>query len=285
MTYGGMVYTYGNPYGITNKNPRKRASQRGLSMDASPHTAASRFSRVTRLVLCCSLVAPSLCHAALIDRGGGLIYDTDLNITWLADTNYGAGSRYDTVDGYTGEGMRWQNAVDWAADLRYYDNVRAVTYSDWRLPTTLQPDDSCSIQGVNSKGYHCTGSELGHLFYVDLGAVEGQSILTAHNSNYSLFTNVYGGFWSGTAYAADPTTYAWAFFTHLNHQGPYYNQQRLFAWAVRDGDVYAPASSVPIPTSLLLFCSGLLGILPINRKPATQPGSGTRRSDPDIAEW
>ena len=26
--------------------------------------------------------------AELIDRGGGLIYDTDLDITWLQDANY-----------------------------------------------------------------------------------------------------------------------------------------------------------------------------------------------------
>ncbi|PPD33372.1 MAG: hypothetical protein CTY19_07580 [Methylomonas sp.] len=27
-------------------------------------------------------------EAALFDRGGGLIYDSDLNVTWLADANY-----------------------------------------------------------------------------------------------------------------------------------------------------------------------------------------------------
>lgn len=49
---------------------------------------------------CASLLiaASGAGQAALIDRGGGLVYDTDLNITWLADANYGAGSSYDPVD-------------------------------------------------------------------------------------------------------------------------------------------------------------------------------------------
>jgi hypothetical protein len=37
-----------------------------------------------------SLVLISNAHAALIDRGDGLIYDTGQNITWLQDANYSA---------------------------------------------------------------------------------------------------------------------------------------------------------------------------------------------------
>jgi hypothetical protein len=36
-------------------------------------------------------------NAALIDRGGGLIYDTDLSITWLQDANFAKTSGYDPV--------------------------------------------------------------------------------------------------------------------------------------------------------------------------------------------
>jgi len=34
-------------------------------------------------------------EATLFDQGGGLIYDTDLNITWLQDANYAMTSGYD----------------------------------------------------------------------------------------------------------------------------------------------------------------------------------------------
>ena len=51
----------------------------------------SIFYRVLLVSLLLSqfFVSPAL--AALIDRGGGLIYDTVLDVTWLQDANYGAG--------------------------------------------------------------------------------------------------------------------------------------------------------------------------------------------------
>lgn len=81
-------------------------------------------------------------HAALIDRGGGMIYSTDLNITWLQDANYARTSGYD-ADGL----MNWNGAMTWAANLSYGG------YDDWRLPTHLTVDTS----------------ELRHLTNVELG--------------------------------------------------------------------------------------------------------------------
>ena len=37
----------------------------------------------------------TISEAALIDRGNGLLYDPDLDITWLADGNYAKTSGYD----------------------------------------------------------------------------------------------------------------------------------------------------------------------------------------------
>ena len=72
------------------------------------------------LVFCISFSA----HALLLDRGGGLIYDTDLDVTWLQDLNYAMTSSYDT-DGL----MDWDQANTWATELEFggFDN--------WRLPT------------------------------------------------------------------------------------------------------------------------------------------------------
>src|SRR5437879_5591769 len=67
--------------------------------------------------------------ATLFDRGGGLIYDDVLNITWLQDANYAQTSGFD-ADGL----MNWDNAKAWAAGLSYFDSVRNVTWTDWRLP-------------------------------------------------------------------------------------------------------------------------------------------------------
>ncbi|MBI3571122.1 MAG: hypothetical protein HY082_08465, partial [Gammaproteobacteria bacterium] len=34
-----------------------------------------------------AFVSANTAQASLVDRGGGLIYDQDLNITWLANAN------------------------------------------------------------------------------------------------------------------------------------------------------------------------------------------------------
>ena len=214
----------------------------------------------------CAAAVPGLSLGALIDRGGGLIYDTDLNITWLANANYGAGTTYDTADGYNDGNLTWQNAMDWAENLSYHDSVRGVFYEDWRLPTTMQPDLSCRDNrdaggtiGVQSDGYDCAGSELGHLFYGKLGGVAAESIETTHNDNYDLFTNAFGQYWSATESAIN-TAGAWDFFFAVGSQGTGYKTESKYAWAVRDGDVYA-ASTVPVPAAAWLFASGLLGLI------------------------
>ena len=55
--------------------------------------------------------------AALIDRGGGLIYDTDLNLTWLADANAAIGLAFDDGTNTADGRMSWSSATAWAADL------------------------------------------------------------------------------------------------------------------------------------------------------------------------
>jgi len=160
--------------------------------------------------------------AGLIDKGGGLIYDNDLNITWLQDANYAMTSGYD-ADGK----MDWNSAKTWAENLNYQG------YTDWRLPTT---DTSCS-------GNNCTGSEMGHLFYE-----EGIT-----SSNQGPFINVQSSttYWSGTEYNSEN---AWRFSFYSGTQDTIGKNYNRYAWAVRDGDSTPPI--VPEPVSSALFLSG-----------------------------
>ena len=145
--------------------------------------------RTSRLIgaLCTVLfpLLPTLSHAALIDRGGGLIYDDVLDITWLQDTNFAL------TNGDNDGKMGWQEANDWAAGLSYYDTVRGVSYSDWRLPGVSSPIDGATFDltstnnGTSDVGYARTtidGSdggwrdssgtpvnEMGYMYYVNLG--------------------------------------------------------------------------------------------------------------------
>ncbi len=68
------------------------------------------------------LTLPSMASAVLIDRGVGMIYDTDYGITWLQDANHAQ------------TGMTWNDAMNWADELEYGG------HKDWRLPTALNPD-------------------------------------------------------------------------------------------------------------------------------------------------
>ena len=60
-----------------------------------------------RLVACLFVVVSSSSHAALYDRGNGLIYDDVLNITWMQDANYAQTSGYE-ADGQ----MAWVASQD-----------------------------------------------------------------------------------------------------------------------------------------------------------------------------
>lgn len=210
------------------------------------------------------LLGVNTAQAALNDRGGGLIYDSDLNITWLADANY-AQTQYTTSGGTLGDAdgrMMWLDANSWAANLVYHDSVRNVDYSDWRLPAPLNQDGTGPCEG-----FSCTSSEMGHMFFNNLGATAFNSVLSGTNTaNLALFTNLQSYlYWSGTVYAPNPADLAWYFGTDVGDQSIHYQSVELYAWAVRPGDVTA-AIPEPETYAMLLAGLGLLGFAARRRK-------------------
>ena len=188
-------------------------------------------------------------QAALIDRDGGLIYDTYLDITWLQDANYAQTSGYDS-DGK----MTWDTAMTWAADLAYHDSVRDVIWDDWRLPTVLDPGPG-----------HMSPSELWDMFHFTLIGNPGDKISENHNANYYLFTNIQDdGYWSDTEVSLWPS---WAYYTNFDggvnggDEMACAKDNEFYAWAVRPGDV----GVVPVPGTLFLLCSGLSGLVSVKK--------------------
>ena len=176
--------------------------------------------------------------------GGQAVYDSDADLTWLANANAVVGSIYDTS--VPGSGLiTWSDANAWAAGL----DINGV--KGWRLPA----NDTCA-------GSNCTSSEMGNLFYNVLGGEAGSSITAKHNSNYDLFSSVQSDhYWTSTEYPPN-TLNAWDFDFGLGFQGSSSKGVTDVAWAVQSGNV----GTVPVPAAIWLFATGLLGLIGIASK-------------------
>lgn len=203
------------------------------------------------LVMTIGLVLSGASQAALIDRGGGLIYNDVLNVTWLADANYAKTTGYDS-DGR----MNWGDAMHWAETLSYYDSVRGVTYTDWRLPIT---DQFVSSGGGICVGVNCPGSEMEQLMYTEGSLTFSDSILASSILNSYFINMEVDAYWLGVPYTLRENT-AWKFETTAGSgQGGSGVGNEFLAWAVRSGDV-ASHNNVPEPQTIALVCVALAGM-------------------------
>ncbi len=200
-------------------------------------------------VIAVSLLAAGAADAALVSRvGGQAVYDTTQNITWLADANLAQTSGYGEA-GPDGR-MHWGQALSWIDSLNAKGGGAGhLGVNNWRLPHTLQPDASCSSQEPGkSSGTGCSGSEMGHLYYMDgiTAATPGP------------FSNVQLAYWSDTSYAPNPQN-AWAFGFGNGTQEIGWKAITLSTWAVRDGDI-GDTGAVPVPGALWLFGTGVVAL-------------------------
>jgi len=171
----------------------------------------------------------AMAHADLSVVGSGsiqgvtgryqLIYDSALNITWLD---------------YSAPLSTWQNQADWASGLIVDFNGRNIT--GWSLPTTMDNDSSI--------GWNITSSQLGYLFYTELG----NKVMYDANGNYQ----PHGGltntgpfkdlvdylYWSGTASVSG----VWGFDTWNGHQDIFTIGSLGTALAVLPGNIAAEGS-------------------------------------------
>lgn len=160
----------------------------------------------------------SAASAALVPKlGGAVVYDTDFNITWLADANLAASNTFGvSISNGNGPGaMTWDQAQSWVVAM---NTANYLGYSDWRLPTTTDtgaPGCDLSYSGTDC-GYNpaLAASELAHLFFAELGNLsaydtvgnssDGSSGVNWGVVNTASFTNLLSyAYWSGMEYAPD----------------------------------------------------------------------------------
>ncbi len=181
-------------------------------------------------------------HAALIEEGAlfydgadrKIIYDTDLDITWLD---------------YTKAPATWNKQDAWATDLSF--EINGIIYDNWRLPSAGQSPET---------GWYKTESELGHLWYIDLGFDLGEhpSSTTVNESVFDNFISAWDAeYWFKTELASNPTI-AWHFSIYQGLLGVHPKNHGFKALAVIDGKV---AASVSIPATIILLSSGIVGLV------------------------
>jgi sRNA-binding regulator protein Hfq len=211
-------------------------------MEHCSYSMLPRLNLILALLIWLVLGLTMQVQAALIDRGlfdadgqpGGpsvrLVYDADLDITWLGDGNFGLGSAFDQRDTLPNDGrMGWPDAVDWA------DSLTVGGFTDWRLPTS----SGC-------RDFSCTDSEMGHLFYTELGNAPGGPLTnTGHFTNVQTYV-----YWSSERIFETGNCCAGAFsFANGSQFLASLSPGTFHAWAVRDGDVGTPLNVAPFVTA------------------------------------
>jgi len=213
-----------------------------------------------------------MANAALTTIGTATYGGSDYNLIWDDDNN---GNSVVWLD-YTSARNEWTAQNAWAAGLdsalsyNIDDAAYTVAWDDtaWRLPGTVDGVYVLGYDGTTTGGFNITSSEMGHLYYEELGnlgyyATDGtnpQPGWGLHNTGD--FANlIESWYWSGTGYADNPD-YAWDFSMPKGPQNRHYKQLDGCGLAVRSGQV----SAVPIPAAIWLLGSGLTGLAALGRR-------------------
>lgn len=206
-----------------------------------------------------TLKARDINHDGKVDA----YYDTDLNISWLANANL--------------------LAVPWVSTGRtdYYSAVQAVDSlvvggaKDWHLPTINidncggDNENEFSVFGQCGYGVDPSTSQMAHMFSVTLGNTSAPHVGDTL-SNIGPFADLQSfGYW----FSRDYTTWqgnkqdweAWRFSFAAGRQDIMRKDSQLHVWAVHDGDVGLLAP-VPEPETYSMMLAGLGAMVLVARR-------------------
>lgn len=225
-------------------------------------------------------------HAALYDRGNGQVYDSSLGFTWSKDANlFGTlsnasgdyagfitdvinannGALTNVTDYYNPTGIHQLTAQDfsasndwstvpgifsgltwWGAEAFaiYLNKISYLGSNTWSLPNYLPVNNPSSFPvGLSNNG---------HGTFIDMATGNIDSFIN-FNAGGPYWLGING--WYGAA--------TWFYYPNNVGIGVTNKSNGYGAWFVHSGDVtYSPEpSSIPEPTIILLFGTGLLGMI------------------------
>src|SRR5262249_30274872 len=130
-------------------------------------------------------------------HNGQIVHDTALDIYWLADADLarskklgGQGMTFGIRQGINPHpkdsteininpdgSMSYNTAVAWIAAMNQYDHGKGyLGHNNWRLPMATDTKANYYITG-SGIGDEFQGSEMGELYYTELGASAGSTVL------------------------------------------------------------------------------------------------------------
>jgi hypothetical protein len=215
----------------------------------------------------------SAAHASLTVIGTATYLGETYNLIYQDDGPNGPITWLD----YSQSVNSWQTQVNWASlelgpNLTVTLNPGYTSTIDWttgwRLPTTVDGPNVYGWDGTTTGGFNITTSEMGYLYYTELGNLgsvdtDGNTIPSGNGlTNTGPFENlVKFTYWSGTEYDT-MTNDAWAFAFQSGRQEIDLKGNRFYVMAVHDGVV----SAVPIPGAIWLLGPCLVGLAGLRKR-------------------
>jgi len=211
-----------------------------------------------------------LAQADLITIGTAGYNGSDYNLIWDDNNN---GNSVIWLD-YSNPRSWWDDQNEWAnqldSQLTYnIDSTYNVTWNEtnWRLPKTVNGIHHWSYDGSTTAGFNITTSEMGHLFYEELGNLGLYATWGLYEQpgwgllNTGDFQNLIPSYYfSATKYSYGPGL--WNFHMGNGRQNTASDSSINCALAIRTAQV----STVPEPGTIILFSFGMIGLVGFARK-------------------